>query len=229
MSATRHWEDIALLMGTLEDCAAGEKPVISLNSRHAQTLLDEIYQLRLGRNVTIELSGGRTHATVPPAPDREGQQFEDRDGSVWTWASFSQHPGAWSGPPAQLVREVDGGEDEILPWADAWREHGPLWLLPNVAATGQLVLRTQMVVNGRRWQVRAAVDEFYWDHYGGDYWSHMKADLRRRLVDAIAAELDPPVSVQRKPKWIRKREAQQRDRYVPPDAPVDENATGAPR
>ena len=217
-----HWREVADLMSQLEFCADHDG-FMSIDQAKARILVDEIHQLRLGRNVTVELSSGSVDR-VPPPPDRDGMQFEDRDGNVWTWTRWTDLPNEQrraSGGHNQLVREVDGDDDEILPWVDAWREHGPLWLLLDVAATGQLVLRTQMVVNGRRCQIQAAVDEFYWGHYGQDFHDHMKADLRRKLADAIVAELDPPVSVQRKPKWIRKWETDMRNRYVPPSASAD--------
>lgn len=218
MVIREHWREVVDVLSQLEFCADHDG-YMPIDQKKARVLVDEIHQLRLGRNVTVELSGGRTVDRVPPVPDREGMQFEDREGNVWTWTRWTELPDEQrreSGSHNLLVREVDGAEDEILPWVDAWHEHGPLWLLPDTAATGQLVLRTQMVVNGRRCQVQAAVDEFYWEHYGADFYAHMKADLRRQLVTAIVEELDPPVSVQRKPKWIRKWEAQRRDRYVPP-------------
>lgn len=213
-----HWREVSDLLFQLEFCADHDG-YMSIDQAKARVLVDEIHQLRLGRNVTVELSSGRTVDRVPPVPDREGMQFEDRDGSVWTWMPWMDLPDEQrrlSGGHNQLVREVDGGEDEILPWVDVWRERGPLWLLPQIPSTGQVVLRTQVIVNGRRAEASAMVDEFYWGHYGQDFYDHMKADLRRKLVDAIVAELDPPVSVQRQPKWIRKWESQMRDRFVPP-------------
>lgn len=223
MSARReHWREVADVLSQLEFCADHDG-FMSIDQAKARVLVDEIYQLRLGRNVTVELSSGKTVDRVPPVPDREGMQFEDRDGNVWTWVRWTELPDEQrraSGGHNLLVREVDGDDDEALPWVNAWREHGPLWLLPDVAATGQLVMRTQVVVNGRRYQIQAVVDELYWEHYGSDYWEHLKADLRRKLVDGIVAELNPPVSVQRKPKWIRKWESDLRNRYVPPPGPA---------
>lgn len=226
-----HWRAVSDMLAQLEFCADHDG-YMPIDQAKARILVDEIHQLRLGRNVTVELPSDRTIDRVPPVPDREGMQFEDREGNVWTWTRWSElpdEPRRNSGGHNQLVRETADGGDEILPWVDAWREHGPLWLLPDVAATGQLALRAQMVVNGRRYQVRVAVDEFYWEHYGQDFHEHMKADLRRKLVDGIVAELDPQVSVQRKPKRLRKWEADLQSRYVPPSpGPVSPAAEGEP-
>jgi len=57
-----------------------------------------------------------------------------------------------------------------------------------------------------------------WEHYGADFHAHMKAEVRRRLVNGIIEELDPQVSVQRQPKWIREQEARLRERYILPGA-----------
>jgi hypothetical protein len=216
-----HWTSSLNLLMQLEDCA-DNGGFMTLSQQQAQILRDQIHLLRAGQNIQIDTSDRRGVTKPPPEPDRDGQQFEDRDGSVWTWTPWTHMAGIEdrnaSGGHNMLIREVDGGDDEICSWSQAWIEHGPLWVLPQVHAAGQVVLRSQMVVNGRRCQVQAGVDEAYWEHYGDGIHKHMKADVRRRLVEGIVEDLDPQVSVQRQPKWIREQEARLRERYMPPGA-----------
>jgi hypothetical protein len=213
------WTNSLHLLMQLEDCA-DNGGFMTLNQQQAQILRDQIHLLRAGRNIQVNTTD-RPGATIPPPePDRDGQQFEDRDGSVWTWTPWThmasiEDRNAFGGHNV-LIREADDGDDEICSWPQAWIEHGPLWPLPQVRAAGQVVLRSQLVVNGRRYQVQAAADEFYWEHYGSDFHKHMKADVRRRLVAGLVEELGPQVSVQRRPKWIREQEARFRERYMPP-------------
>lgn len=64
---------------------------------------------------------------------------------------------------------------------------------------GGVLLRSQITVNGRRLTMQAEADAYAWDSYGPDFHEHLKAELRRRLIEEIVTELDPEVNVERSP------------------------------
>jgi hypothetical protein len=209
-----HWYELKSAMTRLEDCAnpdLGGRTII--NAREAQALLDEIWQLRIGKNHSAEaVRNGWPAGSIPAAPAQEGEQFEDREGHVWTWTNFFRL--RISGTVEdKLVRE-DGDELVILSWREAWEAHGPLWPIGSAAERYQTVLRVRLVVNGRMGVAQEAVDDEYWDRLGDNFHTSVKNDLLRRFGEHVVRQLDPPVSVQRAPRWIREHQAEERNGFV---------------
>lgn len=205
MSSQRPPTRVAL-MRRLERCAAKDKGIAVLMQQEAQDLLSEIRWLQANLGFRIEQTEHADATFPPPEPTRPGQQFEGGAGTVWTWTGY------------RLVRERDGEGDDVCAWQQAWALHGPLHPLPDLESFGKVALRAQLVVNGRRLQATAMADEFAWEMYPPEAHAHLKADVRRRLVEGIVAELDPPVVVQRAPRRVREWEKQASWRFMPPAA-----------
>lgn len=158
---------------------------------------------------------GGIEALWGPEPDRDGQQLVDRRGRVWTWTPHwrLEHPDS-SARPWHLVREADDGTVVAESWAYVCTGDGPLRSLPDVPP-GYVVLRCEAVVNGRRGHAQEAVLEQSWELYGAEFQAALRARMQHRLAEALVKELDPPVSVQRAPLWVRQAEAGMLGRFPP--------------
>lgn len=211
------------ILDQLEQCAGREGSATILDAHQAQLLLEEIYTLRMGPGVSLDLPDGRSIPLVPERPDRDGQQFADREGHVWTWTPWDRLTNPADVRASRgfnmMVREEDGAADVALTWEQTWFDHGPLWRLSNLDAFAQVVLRCETVIQGRRVEARSMVDEFMWEAYPSEAHEWMKADLLRRLAEGIVEKLNPKVTVQRQPRWIREWEKQRGPRFAPPQVP----------